>query len=53
MGINSNDNKNLSIPFFRTNIAKRFLHYQGFKAWNYETSTELKKQSVFTVQSLY
>ena len=42
--INSNDNKKLFLPFRRTNIAKTFLHYQGFKSWSFEISTKLKNK---------
>ena len=42
MTINSNDNMKLYMPFCRTNIAKRSLHYQGFKSWNYKIPTKLK-----------
>ena len=28
----------------QNNIAKRFLHYQGFKNWNYEIPTKLKNK---------
>ena len=43
-------NCRLTIPYFRTELGKKTLLYQGFKLWNREIPTQIKNQN--TVKNL-